>query len=319
MPGWPTTPTTPTTPTGLHGAHFGKACKGDTLSFDLFYEALISGLLLGCFYAAVSIGLSVAFGLVDVPHIAHPTFLVLGGYGAVLLGRYGLDPILAGLVLIPLFYVVGLLVYQFYYASFEKHGSDTGLRGLAFFFGFSFLMEAALILMFGVDQQMVEARYIGGALSIGETRLPYRMLMACGVGLTLTILITLYLSRTFTGRALKAVAQDADALLLIGANPVKIKRIGFGIATGITAIAGALLVITGPIEPGLGRLYIGRTFCIVVLAGLGSMPGTMVAALIVGVAESLVLSSFGASWAAAVSFGMLLLVLAFRPSGLFGR
>jgi branched-chain amino acid transport system permease protein len=289
------------------------------VSIDLLYDAVISGILLGCFYAALSLGLSMAFGLVDVPHIAHPTFLVLGGYGAFVLGTYGVDPILAGLLLVPVFYFAGLLVYQFYYASFEKHGADTGVRGLAFFFGFSFVLEAALILTFGVDQHMVEASYIGGSYSIGATRLPLRMLVACGFGLALTAGLSLYLSRTFTGRALKAVAQDAGALMLIGANPVRIKRIGFAVATGLTAIGGALLAVAGPIEPGLGRLYIGRVFCIVVLAGMGSIPGTLVAALIVGIAESVVLSSGGASWAGAVSFGMLLLVLAFRPSGLFGR
>jgi branched-chain amino acid transport system permease protein len=289
------------------------------VSLELLYDAVISGILLGCFYAALSLGLSVAFGLVDVPHIAHPTFLVLGGYGAFVLGTYGIDPILAGILLVPVFYFAGLLVYQFYYLSFEKHGADTGVRGLAFFFGFAFVLEAALILTFGVDQHMVEAAYIGGSYAIGETRLPLRMLVACGIGLTLTIGLTLYLSRTFTGRALKAVAQDAGALTLVGANPVRIKRTGFAIATGITAIAGALLAVTGPVEPSLGRLYIGRTFCIVVLAGMGSIPGTLFAALIVGIAESVVLSSFGASWAGAVSFGMLLLVLAIRPSGLFGR
>lgn len=289
------------------------------MSLELLYDAVISGILLGCFYAALSLGLSVAFGLVDVPHLAHPTFLVLGGYGAFVLGTYGIDPILAGILLVPVFYVAGLLVYQFYYLSFEKHGADTGVRGLAFFFGFAFVLEAALILIFGVDQHMVEAAYIGGSYAIGETRLPLRMLVACGIGLTLTIGLTLYLSRTFTGRALKAVAQDAGALMLVGANPVRIKRTGFAIATGITAIAGALLAVTGPVEPSLGRLYIGRTFCIVVLAGMGSIPGTLLAALIVGIAESVVLSSFGASWAGAVSFGMLLLVLAIRPSGLFGR
>jgi branched-chain amino acid transport system permease protein len=289
------------------------------VSLDLLYPALVSGILLGCFYGAVSLGLSVAFGLVDVPHIAHPTFLVLGGYGAYVLGNYGVDPIVAGLVLMPVFYVLGLLVYQFYYTTFDKHGTDKELRGLAFFFGFSFVLEAVLILAFGVDQHMVEAPYIGGSLEIGETRMPYRMLVAGAIGLTLTAALTLYLSRTFTGRALKAVAQDAGALVLVGADPVRIKRIGFAIATAITAIAGALLVVTGPIEPGLGRLYIGRTFCIVVLAGMGSMSGTLVAAIIVGVVESIVLSSFGASWAGAVSFGILLVVLAIRPSGLFGR
>ncbi len=289
------------------------------MSLDLLYDALVSGVLLGCFYAAVSIGLSVAFGLVDVPHIAHPSFLILGGYATFLLNQRGVDPILAGLILMPVFYVLGLLVYRFYHFSFERHGSDTAVRGLAFFFGLSFVVEAALIIVFGVDQYMVEAPYIGSSLAFGEMRIPLRMLVACGIGLVLTGGITLYLSRTFTGRALKAVAQDEGALLLLGADPVKIKRTGFAIATAVTAIAGALLVVTGPIEPDLGRLYIGRTFCIVVLGGLGSMAGTLVAALIVGIAESLVLSSAGASWAAAVSFGLLLVILAFRPSGLFGR
>lgn len=289
------------------------------MSLDWFNETLVSGVLLGCFYAAVSIGLSVAFGLIDVPHIAHPTFLVLGGYGAFLLGKLGWDPILSGLALMPVFFVVGLAVYQFYYLTFEKRGTETGLRGLAFFFGLAFVMEAALILAFGVDQHMADAPYIGQSLSLGEMRVPLRMLVAFGVGLSLTILLTLYLSFTFTGRALKAVAQDEGALLLVGANPVRIKRWGFGIATAITALAGALLIVVGPIEPGTGRLYIGRTFCIVVLAGLGSIPGTLVAGLIVGIAETVVLSSVGASWSNAVSFGILLLVLAVRPAGLFGR
>jgi branched-chain amino acid transport system permease protein len=129
----------------------------------------------------------------------------------------------------------------------------------------------------------------------------------------------MYLSRTFTGRAIKAVAQDQTALALMGADPVRIKQWAFGIATATCAIAGALLIIVGPIEPGMGRLYIGRTFCVAVLAGLGSMSGTLIAGIILGVTESLVLTSLGTSWAPAVAFGLLLIVLAVRPSGLFGR
>ncbi len=280
---------------------------------------MLSGVLLGCFYAAVSLGLSVAFGLVDVPHIAHPTFLVLGAYGTYMLGGLGWDPILAGFALMPVFFVLGLVVYQFYYATFEKRGTDVGLRGLAFFFGLAFVLESGLILIFGVDQHMAEAAYIGESLSLGEFRVPYRMLVAFGLGLALTIALAVYLSKTFTGRALKAVAQDEAALMLMGANAVRVRRWGFGIATAVAAIAGALLIVIGPVEPGTGRLYIGRTFCIVVLAGLGSVPGTLVAALLVGIAEMLVLSSFGASWAGAVSFVILLLVLGLRPAGLFGR
>jgi len=289
------------------------------LPLELLVEAIVAGVLLGGFYAAVSVGLSVAFGLVDVPHIAHPAFLVLGAFGAYLLGGYGIDPLLAGALLTPVFFLGGLGVYRFYHAMFERRGSDAGLRGLAFFFGVAFIVEVALILTFGVDQRTVDAPYIGKSLALGDMRLPIRMLVAFAVALLLTGGLALYLSRSFTGRAIKAVAQDQTALALMGADPVRIKQWAFGIATGTCALAGALLIIVSPVEPGLGRLYIGRTFCVVVLAGLGSMPGTLAAGVILGVAESIVLTSLGASWAPAVAFGLLLLVLAVRPAGLFGR
>jgi branched-chain amino acid transport system permease protein len=289
------------------------------MSFGLLGEAIIAGVLLGCFYAAVSVGLSLAFGLLDVPQIAHPAFLVLGAYGAYYLGGFGVDPLLAGILLTPVFFLAGLAVYRFYHATFESRGSDAGLRGLAFFFGIAFIVEVVLILSFGVDQRMVEAAYIGRSVAFGDMRVPMRMLVAVGVALVLTVGLTLYLSLTFTGRAIKAVAQDQTALALMGADPVRIKQWAFGIATGTCALAGALLIIVVPVEPGLGRLYIGRTFCVAVLAGLGSMPGTLAAGLILGMAESIVLTSLGASWAPAVAFGLLLLVLAVRPAGLFGR
>jgi branched-chain amino acid transport system permease protein len=286
---------------------------------DLLLGAVVFGVLVGCFYAAVSVGLSVAFGLLDVPHIAHPAFLVLGSYGTYVLNQNGWDPIVAGIALMPVFFLLGMGVYRFYYETFEKRGSDAGVRGLAFFFGVVFIIEVCLALWFGVDQRLVEADYIGTSLSLGDMRLPLRLLVAFSVALTLTISLTLYLSKTFTGRAIKAVAQDEAALRLMGANPVRIKQWAFGIATAVTALAGALLIIVGPVEPTMDRVYIGRTFCIVVLAGLGSMSGTLVAGLILGVSETIVLTLLGASWAPAVAFGLLLIMLGIRPQGLFGR
>jgi len=140
-----------------------------------------------------------------------------------------------------------------------------------------------------------------------------------GAALALTIALSLYLSKTFMGRAIKAVAQDEPALRLMGVNPLRVKQWAFGLATAVTGLAGALLIIVGPVEPTMDRVYIGRTFCVVVLAGLGSMPGTLVAGLILGVSESIVLTLLGASWAPAVAFGLLLVMLGIRPQGLFGR
>ena len=249
--------------------------------------------------------------------------LVAGAYATYSLASLGMDPLLAGVVLMPVFFVIGLGLYQFYYLTFERRGTDQGLRGIAFFFGIAFIVQVGLILAFGVDQRLVEADYIGTSFEFGDwlnnIRIPNRMLVAFGVALALTVTLTLYLGRTFTGRAIKAVAQDEGALRLMGANPVSIKRWAFGIATATCALAGALLIVIGPVDPNLYQLYIGRTFCVVVLAGLGSMSGTILAGLILGVAESIVLSTAGTAWAPAVAFGILLLVLGVRPAGLFGR
>jgi len=288
-------------------------------SLELLLDAIVLGLLVGCFYAAVSIGLSVSFGLLDVPHVAHPAFLVLAAYGTYVLNQLGIDPIIAGLMLTPIFFVFGILAYRLYYETFERRGSDAGVRGIAFFFGVAFVIEVVIILIFGVDQRTVQALYIGKSIDIGDMRIPMRLLVAFVVALTLTGLLTLYLARTFTGRAIRAVAQDEMALRLMGANPVAIKQWAFGIATAVLGLAGALLIMVSPVDPTLDRTYIGRTFCVVVMAGLGSMTGTLIAAIILGVAESIVLTLYGASWAPAISFAMLLAVLAVRPQGLFGR
>jgi len=289
-------------------------------SFDLLRDAVVLGVLLGCFYAAVSIGLSISFGLLDVPHVAHPAFLVLASYGVYLLNdSYDIDPLLAGVLMMPLFFVLGLVTYRVYHETFERRGSDAAVRGIAFFFGVAFIIEVLIILQFGVDQRSVSAPYIGKAWRLFDIRIPIRQLVAFAVALLLTVSLSAYLSKTFMGRAIRAVAQDQEGLRLMGANPIRIKQFAFGIATGVLGLAGALLIVVAPVEPTLDRVYIGRAFCVVVMAGLGSITGTLIAAIILGVAETIVLTMFGASWAPAISFALLLGVLAVRPQGLLGR
>src|SRR5512141_2834678 len=156
---------------------------------DLLLGAVVSGVLLGCFYAAVSLGLSVSFGLLDVPHVAHPAFLVLASYGVFVLNdSYEIDPLLAGLLITPIFFVLGLLSYRLYYETFEKRGTDAAVRGIAFFFGIAFIIEVLIIMQFGVDQRTVTASYIGKAWRIGDMRIPFRLLVAFAVAAALTIL-----------------------------------------------------------------------------------------------------------------------------------
>ena len=213
-----------------------------------------------------------------------------------------------------------MAVYRFYYETFEKRGTEAGVRGLAFFFGIAFIIEVGLILWFGVDQRLVEADYIGKSLAIGDMRLPLRMLVAFGVALVLTVGARLYLSQTFTGRAIKAVAQDEPALRLMGANPVRIKQWAFGIATARDRAGRRAADHRRPGRaqhgPRLHRAHVLRRG-----AGgpgqhvrhAGRRPDPRASP------RSIVLTLLGASWAPAVAFGLLLLVLGVRPQGLFGR
>ncbi len=288
-------------------------------SWDLLANAVIAGVLLGGFYAAVSLGVSLTFGLLDVVNIAHPAFVILGSYAAYVMNTsIGLDPLLTGLIFTPVFYGLGAVVYRIYYSSFERKGEES-LRGLVFFFGVLFIIEVSLSLKYGVDYRMAEASYIGKSIDIGGIGIALRLLVPCIVGVAMTVVLNVFLSRTFYGRAIMAVSQDRLALRLMGANPVQIKTIAFGIGIATASLAGALLVSIAPVVPSTDRDYIGRVFAITVLGGMGSVGGTLAAAIILGVAESLMSTFSGPSWSLAVSFGILLLVLAVRPSGLFGR
>src|ERR1700757_4717080 len=289
------------------------------VSYDLVLNALIAGILLGGFYAAVTVGISISFGMLDIVNIAHPAFIILGSYIAYIAHTaLGLDPILASVIALPAFYLLGAAVYQVYYVAFERRG-DEALRGLAFFFGLLFITEVTLVLVFGVDYRLVDAPYIGPSLHIGPVDLPLRLLVPCLVGLIMIGGLQLFMSYTFLGRAILAVAQDQLALRLMAANPTRIKRIAFGLSIATTSLAGAVLIVIQPVEPSIGRDYIGRVFAICVLGGMGSFAGTLVAAIALGIVESLTSTFYGPSWAPAVAFGFLLVTLAVRPAGIFGR
>jgi branched-chain amino acid transport system permease protein len=267
----------------------------------------------------VTVGISISFGILDIVNIAHPGFIIVGSYIAYIVNsQFGIDPILVGIMALPAFYALGAVTYQVYYVSFEKRGQQA-LRGLAFFFGILFIAEVVLILVFGVDYRYVSAPYVDQSYRLGLIQLPMRMVVPCVMSLLMLALLQLFLGKTFLGRAIMAVAQDQGALRLMAADPIKIKRIAFALSIATCSLAGAFLIIIQPVEPSIGRDYIGRVFAICVLGGLGSLPGTLIGAMLLGIVESFTSTFFGPSWAPAVAFGLLLLTLAVRPAGLLGR
>jgi len=289
------------------------------VSWALLANAVISGLLLGGFYAAMSVGISISFGMLDVVNIAHPAFIILGSYIAYIVNdRFGFDPIAVTIVLSPLFFLLGMALYRIYYVCFERRGQES-LRGLAFFFGILFITEVVLILIFGVDYRMVSSRYGDVTWRLGPVDFPMRLVVPFLVSMTMVIGIQLFLTHTFFGRAVLAVAQDQLALRLMGVNPVRVKELAFALSIATAGVAGAFLIVIQPVQPAIGREFIGLVFAVCVLGGMGSIWGTLLGAFVLGLAESFTSTFFGPSWAPAVSFGLLLATLAFRPSGLLGR
>ena len=289
------------------------------VSWALLANAVIAGLLLGGFYAAMIVGISISFGMLDVVNIAHPAFIILGSYIAYIVNdRFGFDPIAVTIVLSPLFFLLGMALYRIYYICFERRGQES-LRGLAFFFGILFITEVALVLIFGVDYRMVSTRYGDVTWRLGPVDFPMRLVVPFLVSMTMVIGLQLFLTHTFFGRAVLAVAQDQLALRLMGVNPVRVKELAFAISIATAGVAGAFLIVIQPVQPAIGREFIGLVFAVCVLGGMGSIWGTLLGAFVLGLAESFTSTYFGPSWAPAVSFGLLLATLAFRPSGLLGR
>ena len=290
------------------------------ISFDLLINAIISGLLLGGFYAALSLGISISFGMLDIVNIAHPALVILGAYLTWWLNlTFGFDPILGGFLLAPFFFLLGVAIYRIYHDRFEKGGGGDSLRGLAFFFGILFIIEMILILLFGVDYRNVNTPYTDQSMPLGFLSIPYRLLIPFVISVTLLLVIRWALKKTYFGRAVSAVAQDPLALQLMGVNPIKIKGYAFGLSLFTAAIGGAMLIIIQSVQPSIGREYIGLVFAICVLGGMGNLTGTLLGAMILGIAESMTATFAGPSWAPAVSFGLLLLTLIFRPQGILGK
>jgi len=233
------------------------------VSFNLLLNAVVTGILLGGFYAAVTVGITIAFGMLDIVNIAHPAFIMLGAFIAFYLNsNFGIDPLVASLIAILPAFIGGRLFYKIYYYAFERHGEES-LQGLAFFFGILFIVEVGLLLVFGVDYRFVEANYIRKTIDLGYISLPLRLVIPMIAGLTIVAAIHLFTSRSFLGRAILAVSQDPGALRIVGGNPVRVKEIAFGLSIATAVVAGALLIIIQPVEPSIGRDPYCLLFCFI--------------------------------------------------------
>ena len=286
------------------------------LSPVILIPAILNGLLTGAIYALVALGLTLIYGVLHIINFAHGAMLSAALFAAFFAFRlFGLDPYVAVFLLAPLFFVLGYLLQRFIIGP-ASHGNDRNM--LLVTLGIAVVIENALLYAFRGDTRTVDVSYAFQTIDFGFTFLAVPRVV--GFGAVFLVALALWLIMTFTdsGRAIRAVAKEKLGAELSGINVAHIYALTFGLGTACVAIAACLLIPTFYVNPTVGNAFVLVAFTIVVLGGMGSVPGALVGALLIGVVESLSGLFLGESLGQIGIFVIFIAVLLVRPSGLFG-
>ena len=279
-------------------------------------QALITGLMMAGIYALVGIGLTLIFGVVRIVNFAHGEFVMLGMYVTFWLWKlWGIDPYLSLVITMPVLFCFGVLVQRFLLQPILR---APDLAQIFMTVGLSVILMNATLLVFTADFRSVKTAYAEWVWRLGGVSVPVTRLFAFVGALGLAALLTLFLTRTDVGKALRAVAQDREVSMLLGINPGRMYLLAVGLGAALAGAAGSLIVPFFYVFPTVGVVFVLIAFVVVILGTLGSVEGAMLAALIVGVAESLGILFAGADLGLVVVFAILVAALVFKPSGLMG-
>jgi branched-chain amino acid transport system permease protein len=283
----------------------------------LVAQSLVSGVLFGGVYSLMAVGLTLIFGVMRVVNFAHGDMMVWGMYLAWLLAtRLGVDPTLGSAVCAAGLFVLGVLVQR---GLVERIQDAPHEMQILLLLGVGLVLENSALMAFGPDPQRVGSSLARATLWFGPVFVDMARLAAFTVALALTCALWFFLRRTDLGRAMRATADNPYGALVVGTDVRRVYAAAFGIGAACVGAAGALVSPIIPFSPSLGLSASVTSFNIVIIGGMGSLPGAFAGGLLVSVAESLGAAFLAPSMKELVSFGILILVLLFRPTGLFGR
>jgi branched-chain amino acid transport system permease protein len=287
------------------------------LSPTILVPAILNGLMTGAVYALVALGLTLIYGVLHIINFAHGALLTAAMFAAFFAHRLlGLDPYLAAIVLTPLFFALGYALQRFVIGP-ASHGEDRNI--LLVTLGLAVVIENALLYAFRADTRTINLDYAFNVVDLGIAYLAVPRVVAFGVVVIVALILWLVMSFTDTGKAIRAVAKEKLGAELSGIDVAHIYAVTFGLGTACLAIAACLLIPTYYVNPQAGNAFVLIAFTIVVLGGMGSVAGALLGGLFVGVVESLSGLWLGESLGQIGIFAMFILVLLFRPSGLFGE
>lgn len=288
---------------------------------QLILQSVVSGLLLGGIYGLVALGLALAFGVLKVLNVAHGELLMLGGYASFFAFTFwGLDPFLSMPLVFVLMFGFGVVLYFTLFQYVTRTGIHTRIKNsLLISFGLVLVLQAAAVRFFTADERTISTAYSFEALTIGPVRVPVVRAAGLVVAVVAALALEWLLARTRFGRALRATSEDWTRAALTGVNVRRIYMIAFAISAALASVAGALVSLGYSVSPSIGLGWTLKALIVVVLAGLGSMRGVIMAGLFLGLMESLAAVWLGGEYREVAALVLFLVVLSFRPHGLLGR
>jgi branched-chain amino acid transport system permease protein len=287
------------------------------LSSSALAQAVVDGVLSGGVYALMAAGLSLIFGVMDIINIAQGVLIVLGAYLSYVLSVHlGIDLFLGLLITVPAFFALGMAIEWGFMRRLQER--DRTSMSILVTYAVAIVIEGGLSLIFGIDYVQLHAPYVDRSLHVLGFYLPY--IYVLGFALAVALLVALYamLYRTRLGRAVRASLQNRTAADLVGVDVVRTRTLCVGIGVAVTAAGGMVFGATNAFNPNSGYDLISRLLAIVILGGMGSIGGAMVAAIFMLVINDVVAVAWSPTWAPLVFFAVLVVVLSIRPQGLFG-
>ncbi len=285
------------------------------LSPAILIPAILNGLLTGAVYALVALGLTLVYGVLHIINFAHGALLTAAMFAAFFAYQFGIDPYVAAFLLAPVFFALGYALQRFIIGP-ASHGDDRNM--LLVTLGIAVIIENALLYAFRADTRTIDVPYAFQSIDFGFTFLAVPRLIGFAAVFVVALVLWLIMSFTDIGRAIRAVAKEKLGAELAGIDVAHVYAVTFGLGTACVAIAACLLVPTYYVNPGAGNAFVLVAFTIVVLGGMGSVPGALIGGLVIGVVESLSGFFFGESLGQVGIFLIFIVVLLVRPRGLFG-
>ncbi|MDR2983989.1 MAG: branched-chain amino acid ABC transporter permease [Nocardiopsaceae bacterium] len=281
-------------------------------------RAIVNGILGGGIYALMAVGLTLIFGVLDIINIAQGVMVVLGAYLSYALSVHlHLDLFLGLLITVPAMFVIGVIIQVAFIRPL--HGSERTSMSLLASYAVAIMIEGALYLFFGPNYVTLNASYVTNSFSLFGFQLPYIELYGFAMAALLVAAVYVLLYRTTFGRSVRATMQDRTAAMLIGVNVNRVAALTYGIGVAVTAAGGMIFGASGGgFNPNSGYDLISRLLAIIILAGLGSIGGALIASVFMLTVESVV-DIWQPNWSVAVFYAALVIVLMVRPTGLFGR